>query len=207
MSKRIHGGEGQDNDDQLELYTLGRLPASETERIEEHLLICDCCRDRLDEIAAFAFSAREALKEMPPEPRASSWRGLFRLPDVGLWRPGLAIACAFAVLTLAAGMYRVRRGGPLAPVTALQLAAVRAEGIPVVAPSRVLDIHLVDARDASRVIIVNDRGSIVWSGGTTHAPADTNARVQTALPEGEYSVRAYTDGGRLMHAYEFRIAR
>jgi len=37
----------------LELYTFGRLPANEEDRIEEHLLVCRACRQQLTEVEEF----------------------------------------------------------------------------------------------------------------------------------------------------------
>jgi hypothetical protein len=205
VSECILGGESQDSDDRLELYALGRLPAPEVENVEEHLLICDFCRDRLDELAAFAFSAREALKEAPPNTVSSVWRKWF--PNTGIWRLSLAMAATAAVLMLAIGMYRVQQREPLAPVAALHLTAVRSALIPVAAPSRELDIDFTDARDAAQVIVLNAQGSTVWTGVVIHGPTDTRVRIQTALPEGEYFARAYAGDGTIIYEYAFRIAR
>jgi hypothetical protein len=199
--KCINGGASQDLDDRFELYVLSRLPASEVESMEEHFLICDYCRDRLDEVAAFALSARKALKEIPQQPSTSFWRNFSLLPRAGLWRLGIGIASAVAALMLTIGMYRVWQGGPLAPVAALQLTMIRTEEVPVTVPSRELDIDFLDAPDASKVVIVNAQRLIVWTG------VGASIRIQTALPDGAYFARVYAGNGTLIHDYEFRIAR
>jgi anti-sigma factor RsiW len=53
------------SDDLLERYAMGRLLESELAPVEEHLLICEDCRNRLAEIDADIAAIREALK--PPE--------------------------------------------------------------------------------------------------------------------------------------------
>jgi len=203
----INRGEDQDRDDRLELYALGRLPASEVEKIEEHLLICDYCRDRLDEVAAFAFSAREALKQTAPERHSSFWASFSWLPNIGFWRPGLAVASGVAVLMLGIGTYRVRQDGALAPVAALRLTAMRSASVPIVPPSGELDIDFIDAPKAAKAIIVDAQGSTVWAGAAIHGSGDATIRVQAALAEGDYFVRVYTANGTIMHEYGFRIAR
>jgi hypothetical protein len=52
-------------DDQLELYALGRLTEPEQAALEEHLLICEACRQRLEEAEAFAKAMRRAIADSP----------------------------------------------------------------------------------------------------------------------------------------------
>lgn len=52
-------------DDQLELYALERLTEAEQAVIEEHLLICQACRERLDEVEAYAKAMRQAIADSP----------------------------------------------------------------------------------------------------------------------------------------------
>lgn len=56
--------------DVLELYVLGRLSEKEAAQIEEHLLVCEDCRDRLSEedevieiIKQFLLKARKQSEE------------------------------------------------------------------------------------------------------------------------------------------------
>lgn len=50
------------SDDDLELYALGRLTEPDLGRVEEHLLVCEECRVRLDEEDAFVKAVRAALR-------------------------------------------------------------------------------------------------------------------------------------------------
>jgi hypothetical protein len=177
------------------------------EESEEHLLICDHCRDHLDEVAAFAFNAREALQEMPRAPRAVLGRTFSWLPNIGLWRPRLALATAVALIMISVAVYRAWRTNPMPSIAALHLTMARAEGVPVAAPSRELDIGFDGAANASRVVIVNAQHSIVWTGVAAHRANDTTIRVQTTLPEGAYFAQVYSVDGHATHEYEFRIAR
>jgi anti-sigma factor RsiW len=65
-------------EDQLELYVLDRLPDSDLPQLEEHLMTCANCRDRLDEIGAFALGMREA-SGLKTEPR-TDWLKWLRRP-------------------------------------------------------------------------------------------------------------------------------
>jgi hypothetical protein len=55
------------DDDSLELFALGRVSHVEVVAIEEHLLVCPFCSQRLQRIAEFAMVARHALGVMATE--------------------------------------------------------------------------------------------------------------------------------------------
>jgi hypothetical protein len=59
------GNEPEDHisDDVLEQYSLDRLEEQELAAVEEHLLLCESCRDRLEGIDAFVASMRTALRD------------------------------------------------------------------------------------------------------------------------------------------------
>jgi hypothetical protein len=46
--------------DTLELYYLGRLKKATVRRTEEHLLVCEKCRERLDAVESLILSIRAA---------------------------------------------------------------------------------------------------------------------------------------------------
>jgi anti-sigma factor RsiW len=50
------------SDDSLELYSLGRLTEPERTQAEEHLLMCDECRKRLEATDAYIAAMREGLR-------------------------------------------------------------------------------------------------------------------------------------------------
>ncbi|MGD1097102.1 MAG: zf-HC2 domain-containing protein [Bryobacteraceae bacterium] len=50
------------SDDQLELYLMGRLNEQELAPLEEHLLICEECRDRLEKTEAYIAAMRAILR-------------------------------------------------------------------------------------------------------------------------------------------------
>jgi anti-sigma factor RsiW len=47
-------------DDTLERYAMRFLPAPESDRLEEHLLICSACRDRLTATEEYVAAMRSA---------------------------------------------------------------------------------------------------------------------------------------------------
>jgi len=51
------------SDDSLEQYTMGTLPEPDLNLVEEHLLICEECQDRLKATDAYVVAMRSALKK------------------------------------------------------------------------------------------------------------------------------------------------
>jgi anti-sigma factor RsiW len=51
---------GHITDDDLELNAIGRLPEADAALVEEHLLACQECRERLAEWDAYVLAMREA---------------------------------------------------------------------------------------------------------------------------------------------------
>ena len=60
-------------EDTLEMYSMGRLSETETEHVEEHLLICTVCQDRLTETDQFVHAIRSAARELEKEPAGPWW--------------------------------------------------------------------------------------------------------------------------------------
>lgn len=50
------------SEDRLEAYSLGRLSEDELARLEEHLLVCAACQERLEATDAFVETMRQALQ-------------------------------------------------------------------------------------------------------------------------------------------------
>jgi hypothetical protein len=78
------------DDEQLELYALGRTPEEPLPAIEEHLLVCEDCQNRLaqaDEFAAL-FHAAATQPEARPQPRR--WLIWGRLGAVGMAAAAMA---------------------------------------------------------------------------------------------------------------------
>ena len=88
-------------DDALELYSLQRLPESELDSFEEHLLICPACQDRLAESDSYVHTMQQALsrlqaEEAPAKVARQSTRGSWTAWMS--WSPAWGMAMAAAVL-------------------------------------------------------------------------------------------------------------
>lgn len=209
MDTGAYGTEVHGDDDRLERYVLGRLAENEVVEVEEHLILCEACRDKLEEIGAFAPAMRQELQKPWAEEARFDWlSGLSRRLSGGLtgWlsRPGFAMAGAFAAIVLAFGIYWIGRSAGSAPVASLQLMAVRNEAQPTVEPARELDLTFADApaRGAPfQVEVVDASGGKVWSGSAEQ----NKVKVTRRLSPGDYFVRLYSASGQLLHEYEFRV--
>jgi anti-sigma factor RsiW len=195
------------DEERLENYVLGRLPSSDLPLLEEHLMICSTCRDRLDEVEQFALAMKQAMnQDHRTEPATAAvpsgsqpWLDWFR-------RPAFSMVLAMVALI---GVLSIFSGGKskIAPVAALQLTAVRGQ-VPTVAPARELDLTLTDApRDAavSRVEIFNAAGQTVWSGLAQSGAAGVEVKAEQRLTAGDYFLRLYSPSGEVRREYGFRI--
>lgn len=189
----LHG-----TDDQLDAYVLGRLSGSELAELEEHLIVCPACRDRLNVTADFVTGMKEASAQNSPPPR-HAWTTWLRRPVVSMT---LALLAVIAVISLIST-------GPtrFAPSSALKLTANRG-AMPATTPALELDLTLADAPPGGgvfRVEIVNATGQTVWSGLAPSTAAGVQVQAQQRLPPGDYIVRLYATSGEVLHEYGFRI--
>jgi anti-sigma factor RsiW len=57
--------------ERLEEYSMGRLLPGDVDHVEEHLLMCDRCRNRLVEVEETIYLIREALRPSPDDGRGA----------------------------------------------------------------------------------------------------------------------------------------
>jgi hypothetical protein len=189
-------------DDQLELYSRGRLPESDLPVLEEHLMICSTCQEKLDEIGDFALGMQEALATaVAPQTRSFGWglASLFR-------RPAFSMAVAFVALLVAIGVFSNGRT-QFAPSASLQLTAMRGE-MPSTIPAREFNLTLLDGpREGGpfRIEVLNAAGASVWSGLAESSPAGVRFELTQRLGQGDYFVRLYSVSGKTLREYGFRI--
>ena len=197
------------SDEQLELYALGRLSEPSVAEVEEHLLVCAACQERVDDLQAYALAMRQAISREPAraERRLSwfqhSWFQHSWFQHSWLKVPVLAWAGGFAVIVLSASLY-LQFIPRLSPLASLQLTAMRGS-IPSTGLSRETDITLTDA-PASPTLhaeVVDATGSTIWSGALE--PNTHKIALVRQLAPGNYFVRLFDDGGKLLHEYGFQV--
>lgn len=185
------------SDERLELYALGRLPDSDSTLLEEHLLVCELCRESLDQVEAYALAMRSAVAGEPVGAVADSWfRGFFQFKT-------LLFAGGFAAAVLLAVLYLHPRPN-VAPLASLELTAMRGSMVSI-KPARETDILLADApaQLSTPVQMVDASGGTVWNG-IPDSPSHT-IRVVKELAPGSYFVRLFNSNGVLLHEYGFQV--
>jgi hypothetical protein len=195
----IHG-----TDDQLDLYARGRLSESELPVLEEHLMICSNCREKLDEIGDFTLGMQEASSKAAsasPQTGHTGWglASFFR-------RPAFSMALAFIALIVVIGVFA--NGRPkFAPSASLQLTATRGE-MPWTVAAREFDVTLSDGPRQGgpfRVEVLTATGAPVWSGLADSGPAGVRFKLTQRLAQGDYFVRLYSVSGQTLREYGFRV--
>jgi hypothetical protein len=183
----------------LERYSMGTSGPEQTACIEEHLLICEGCQDRLRETDDYLLTMRTSAAQVRRNERAAKareWR-------IGSWLP--ALAAAACILLLVAGTFRFTR--PPGPVVAVSLTALRGSSVGGSAPAaRELMLHpdLTGLTESSsyRLEIVDAAGHAVRQ--TTLVSAQSGIKVP-GLRAGLYFVRVYLPEGELLREYGLEI--
>jgi hypothetical protein len=190
-----------ETDEQLELYGLGRLTEPRVAIVGQHLLVCEACQERLDDVERFALAMRQATADGP---EAQAFKGWFeRLRFRGLRQPALAWAGGFATLLFAAGLY-LHSDRNLVPFASLQLSATRGD-LQTAVTAGETDITLADAPalQALKAEVVDDTGGLVWSGAFENGHP---IKLLKPVAVGTYFVRLYDGAGKLLHEYGFHVS-
>jgi hypothetical protein len=195
-------------DDQLELYALGKLPEAELPVLEEHLLACPACCEKLNGFEQFSLGIRDALvADSLNAPAAASRAERFVSGVIStLRRPAFSMALGFAALIVVVALFSQGQT-KFAPSASLQLTAMRGE-MPYTVPARQFDLTLADGpRDGGpfRVDVVNAIGASMWQGLAESGPAGVRVQLKQRLAQGDYFVRLYGPSGGVVREYGFRV--
>ena len=183
----------------LESYVMGKLSEEETAPLEEHLLICPACQNRLEETEQFVHAVRAAAVELRQEP-PSFWHRIRNpfVPTAGFpWKPAfLSAVGAVAVAALVMVVWLPRSVVPGEAPYQVRLEAVRGLDDAAIAHSPasrplILSLSLAELPSFSTysVQIVDSSGTAVWDSGPQPGKERLDVRVNTALAKGRYWVR------------------
>jgi hypothetical protein len=191
VSLMTHQAHDHLDPEDLERYSFGRTTPDETAQVEEHLLNCEKCRDKLEETEGFTFAVTAAAAELD-RTRAKSWSKV-------------SVLATAACLLLAVGAALWWSGGHEAPV-AVSLTALRANSAVAVPAGRTLELHPdltgLPAPSTFRIEVVDQSGKPVWHG---ELAATRTAIIVPAQSAGAYFVRLYTPSGELLREYGLQI--
>jgi len=196
----------------LERYSLRQLTGLETEAVEEHILLCSSCQERLRQVDEFVEVMRRAAAELEDKQTSMVKKSFAAFPLSwpqlwSSWKPVWAAGAAAAVLALVLAPWQ--RSPHMAPHDVLleSTRGVEAPQNPVAPSDRPLvlkvDLTELQLRPAYRLEVVDALGQVVWK---TDARADQGAiavAVERGLKPGVYWVRLYdaAAGGELLREY------
>ena len=187
--------------EELEKYVRRETSEEETARVEEHLLLCEPCREELANLESFVKAMRAAATESRKrdQKKEGYWWSFPR------WAPALA---ALALL-VGAAMVVPRFTGNSQPPLAISLAATRSAAMNAIVPAgRALnltpDLTGLAADTFYRLEIVDENGKPTWQGRYTAGQDAVRVPPQRA---GTHFVRIYSSSGVLLREYGLVVNR
>lgn len=184
----------------LERFSMGKASVEETEHLEEHLLFCDTCREKVEENQRYAAALRSAAAQLYREREAtrSRWTLSRLVPAMG----GVALLTA-ALVTV------VQFPRDVSPETATVLTATRssAPGGSAQAGRAIrlaVDVSGLSTPGPYRLELVNERGRVTWQG--EYDPAAGDVRVPAQV-RGAHFLRVYSHSGTLLRECGLTIER
>ena len=196
-----HADEGQ-----LERYSLSALDEADLARIEEHLLICETCRERLQEEEAYAAAMRGAAQSLRLETQfrarqpARAW-----LP---LWSDALAVGLALLAFTLAWGPWATHKpaGGPPVAVLLETTRDSRTQTAPASRPLLLTaDLTQLASYPAYRLEVVDAAGRRVIGSPPSPGSGKLSLPISAGLARGAYYVRLYAASGESLREFGLRV--
>ena len=202
-------------EDVLEFYSLGMLSEAETEVLEEHLLVCADCQDRLAETDDYVRHMRAATAKLRAgKGRKHTWsagRLFSALAAPRLAWVAAALCCLFVLVWVFAG--RTRSLPIISPPVAVTLQTTRGQEDSLAARAprgRVLllqaDVTGLPQQGLCELEIV-DAGGRPVRRSQVKPEGDHLAAAVPGLGPGAYWVRLYAPGSRteLLREYALRV--
>lgn len=182
-------------DEALERNAMGRLEEPELGELEEHLLVCEPCQHRQQEMDEYVAVARDACRqerdEAPDAPPAPGW--ILWLRQAGGWGTGAALAAAAVALAV-----WIPSPGPApGPPQTVELESVRSAAAPDAAAGRALRLRLDVGglrREPLRGFLVTETGEPSAELDVTRVEDRAEAVWEPGLKPGNYVVRLRQNG-------------
>jgi len=195
---------GHLTEDAIESYSLGRLTGPDCETLEEHILLCAGCQDRLQQMDDFiaAFKVASAKTGRASSGLESELPAVERLRRklLTLWQAFTPAYALGAAVVAAAVLIAVipRTAPPPAEPALVELNAMRGM-VPVIAPAPSgvplalsLDLTGLPASGKLRVELAGSNGQSLWSATLARPAADKlSVRPNFQPAPGLYWVRLY----------------
>jgi anti-sigma factor RsiW len=192
----------------IEKYSLGDLSEGEVTRVEEHLLICESCQNRVTESDRYV----AAMQSVSAQIR----RGTPRTEDRPWYYPRLVPSLLVAAGLLFLGAVGLEWGAKwneilhtAEPTFAINLVANRGGGIDAKAPAGrpltlQLDLAGLPPEASFRLEMVDGVGKRVWQGAVISQGSQAVASVPK-MASGTYFLRTYAPSGKLLREYGLEV--
>lgn len=199
-------------EERLEAYALDSLSPDDAARIEEHLLFCVTCQNRLEGVERYARAMQAAAKRIREEHAGAQFLPGF-FDHIPSWLhkplPVFAGAVAMAAVILMVGLHL--RQPPGSPVE-VELYAVRGTSVGTAPAGHALHLRMdsrgVPELSSWRVAIVDEDGTGVWTGTGISGPEfSIKAEVNQSFRPGTYFVRLLKDGEDPVREYQLVIQK
>lgn len=184
----------------LSAYITGALREPDIATVEEHLLLCESCRQRLDE-QEHDYVAREAARRI--RAREKSRPEFKRFQKASAWTALIAASIALVIFV-------TPRITP-APYIDIQLQSARGPGggITTATAGRPLRLHInvsqLSVQPRFHVEIADARGGVVWQSTPQLSNSQLIAPVDKKLSRGGYWVRLYGAQSQLLREFGLRL--
>lgn len=189
--------------DVLERFILHRSSEEETELVETHTLACESCVSALENLELEIAATKLALQEIAAEQREtkrelkkpSFWTNWFSVPSLS-WAGVALAACAFCLFAFI-------------PAN-VELKSERGVANLVVPEWRNTHLKLIDGGlqpGPLRADVVNQAGSLVWSGAVNSANGEVAFELPRFTNTGQYYARLYSSGAEheLLGEFPFEV--
>ena len=219
------------NEETLERFLLNRSEDQELEVVETHILACESCITRLENLELQINDLKVALANWEEQriqnelnPKRSAWKSWFSMPNLS-WAGAACAALIFGLTFIPQSLHKSPYSSASSQVAERDLSACvgsngsdtdlttcRGVEVATLPENRPLNLRL-DATDIPEgpvdVQVVGSDGSEIWQGQTTVS----NQRAQVKVPQisqpGPYFLRFYAPGAgterELLREFRFEI--
>ena len=205
-------------EDLLERYSMRRLTDEESELLEDHLMFCQWCQDKLESVESFLYVAREASRRVRREdlefqassPIWSRFHGfsltnLFGADHPRSWFTLPITAAAMACMALFLMVPRSQEAG-YQQVRMESFRGTLAQSVNSTQPLEIiLNLDGLPPSPAYRVEIVNAEGATSASSLAEPQGNSLTVRLKSKLSPGQYWMRLYVPGvNELLREFSLR---
>jgi hypothetical protein len=178
------------SEDALERFLLKMSSEEELEDLETHILVCEPCIERLENLQIQIAAARLALQSLEakrysksPTQTSSSWKSWFTIPK-------LSFAATSAVAVMGAILFSIPRD--------VTITSDRGTETAIVSEGRPLHMHLNAAGlnpGTIKVELADSNGSILWQGISVVRDDTIDVTLPRIIQSGSHFVRLYSQTG------------